>query len=306
MAMQKAYRHEALTYWGQDEFVASCRAIAEDGLAAEHRVIFLVAAAKHGVLRAALDGSSDEVVLVAIDQLGRNPARITTILDTFQGTANGQHCVGVNESVYAGRSRAAFAEAQFAERVLNSISLHNWPLSLVCLYDESTLDAPALAEMRRSHPVLRGHESNDAYEPELAAATFEAPLDAPPDGVRWRDVRGDELASTRRYVRELARGEQLSGDRLEDLVFAANEIMTNSARHGGGNCRLAMWNDGESVVCEVRDDGVITDPMLGRLAPPLDEPHGRGLWLANQFCDLVQIRSAAHGTVVRLSVDHVS
>ena len=27
---------------------------------------------------------------------------------------------------------------------------------------------------------------------------------------------------------------------------------------------------------------------------------GRGVWLANQLCDLVQIRSGAAGTVVRL------
>lgn len=27
---------------------------------------------------------------------------------------------------------------------------------------------------------------------------------------------------------------------------------------------------------------------------------GRGLWLANEMCDLVQIRSSAHGTVIRV------
>jgi len=34
--------------------------------------------------------------------------------------------------------------------------------------------------------------------------------------------------------------------------------------------------------------------------PPLSTEGGRGLWLANQLCDLVQIRSAASGTAVRL------
>jgi anti-sigma regulatory factor (Ser/Thr protein kinase) len=34
--------------------------------------------------------------------------------------------------------------------------------------------------------------------------------------------------------------------------------------------------------------------------PPLSDEGGRGLWLANQLCDLVQIRSGENGTVVRL------
>ena len=38
----------------------------------------------------------------------------------------------------------------------------------------------------------------------------------------------------------------------------------------------------------------------GRLQPVLDEPGGRGLWLANQLCDLVQVRTFADGNVVRI------
>ena len=40
--------------------------------------------------------------------------------------------------------------------------------------------------------------------------------------------------------------------------------------------------------------------MAGRLRPVLDEPGGRGLWLANQLCDLVQVRTFENGNVVRI------
>ena len=33
------------------------------------------------------------------------------------------------------------------------------------------------------------------------------------------------------------------------------------------------------------------------------QPIGRGLWLVHQLCDLVQLRTSATGTVVRMSVD---
>jgi hypothetical protein len=56
------------------------------------------------------------------------------------------------------------------------------------------------------------------------------------------------------------------------------------------------------VICEISDAGSIADPLVGRENPPVDRLGGRGLWMANQLCDLVQVRSGAFGTVVRLHV----
>jgi hypothetical protein len=54
------------------------------------------------------------------------------------------------------------------------------------------------------------------------------------------------------------------------------------------------------VICEVSDGGAIVEPMAGREPPPDGHLGGQGLWLCNQLCDLVQIRSFAGGAVVRL------
>jgi hypothetical protein len=51
-------------------------------------------------------------------------------------------------------------------------------------------------------------------------------------------------------------------------------------------------------VCEVADDTVVSDPLQGRRLPDQDDHDA--LWHANQVCDLVQLRSTAHSTAVRL------
>jgi hypothetical protein len=61
-----------------------------------------------------------------------------------------------------------------------------------------------------------------------------------------------------------------------------------------------LWREAHAVVCEVRDAGCIRDPLVGRRRPDRDGEGGRGLWLANQLCELVQILSSATGTVIRL------
>jgi hypothetical protein len=53
------------------------------------------------------------------------------------------------------------------------------------------------------------------------------------------------------------------------------------------------------MFCEVRDEGWIFDPLVGRRRPPPEE-RGQGLWLVNHVCDLVELRSGPAGTTVRL------
>jgi anti-sigma regulatory factor (Ser/Thr protein kinase) len=155
--------------------------------------------------------------------------------------------------------------------------------------------------MRRSHPAVSGEQANESYEPDLAGALFAEALPAAPLDAVGTDVRSGSLAPLREFVRGFSGA--LAQDRREDLVLAANEVVTNSVQHAGGECRVSIWDDTTAVVCEVRDTGRISDPMVGRLPAPLEAPAGRGLWLANQLCDLVQIRSSQHGTTVRLHVD---
>jgi anti-sigma regulatory factor (Ser/Thr protein kinase) len=79
-----------------------------------------------------------------------------------------------------------------------------------------------------------------------------------------------------------------------------NEVCTNSIRHGGGCGLLRTWVDHRTLICEVVDRGRIEQPLAGRERPDLARAGGLGLWLANQVCDLVQLRAFANGGAVRL------
>jgi hypothetical protein len=52
----------------------------------------------------------------------------------------------------------------------------------------------------------------------------------------------------------------------------ASEIASNSIRHGGGSGTLRLWSQDGALVRELRDTGVTTDPLAGRIPPPTGEP----------------------------------
>ena len=65
-----------------------------------------------------------------------------------------------------------------------------------------------------------------------------------------------------------------------------------ASAHGGGRRGLLLWRNGSARSCaRSATRGRFDDPLAGRVAPRADDPRGRGLWIANQLCDLVQIRS---------------
>ena len=45
---------------------------------------------------------------------------------------------------------------------------------------------------------------------------------------------------------------------------------------------------------------MITDPLAGQRRPAPDATGGHGLWLVYQVCDLVELRSDASGTTIRM------
>jgi anti-sigma regulatory factor (Ser/Thr protein kinase) len=87
---------------------------------------------------------------------------------------------------------------------------------------------------------------------------------------------------------------------LADLLMAVTEVAGNSLVHGGGAGTIRVWPSAGGVVCEVRDGGWIRQPLAGRMRPAPDGESGRGLWMVNQLCDLLQLRSSPAGTVARL------
>jgi anti-sigma regulatory factor (Ser/Thr protein kinase) len=126
------------------------------------------------------------------------------------------------------------------------------------------------------------------------------PLEQPSVTLHEMDFDADRLTDLRHLVATASARAGVSPRRVDDLVVAVNEVATNSVTHGGGHGTARLWRDDDAFVCEIRDDGVITDPLADRTRPGENPADARGLWMANRLCDLVQLRSSEHGSVVRL------
>jgi anti-sigma regulatory factor (Ser/Thr protein kinase) len=107
----------------------------------------------------------------------------------------------------------------------------------------------------------------------------------------------------REWVTARAAEASLDRRRTSDLVLAVNEAVSNTLVHSDGNATVRIWRNDEELVCEVSDRGHIDDPLVGRRAPAAGDEGGRGVWMINHLCDLVELRSGQDaGTVLRLHV----
>jgi anti-sigma regulatory factor (Ser/Thr protein kinase) len=92
----------------------------------------------------------------------------------------------------------------------------------------------------------------------------------------------------------------LTEARAIDLTLAVSEVAANTVKHAESPGSLKIWYDAKEIVCQIHDEGVITDPLAGRRQPSLDASGGHGLWIVNQVCDQVEIVSGETGTTIRL------
>ncbi len=124
---------------------------------------------------------------------------------------------------------------------------------------------------------------------------------AKPQGDLWEiPFAARDLYELRQVTAGWAAREGMGAEPAEELVLSVHEIATNSVRHGGGVGMLRLWRSSDTLICEVQDAGYIDDPRIGRVRPGGSAMESRGLWIANQLCDVVQISSSRSGTQVRM------
>ena len=303
-----AFAHDALLYDGLDGFVEETLPFIREGLAAGEPTLVAVPSDRMARLREALDGDADRIFLADMAGLGRNPAAIISAWRDFVGEndAGRRPLRGIGEPIWAGRTAEEIVECQRHESLLNLAFGGGPAWQLVCPYDTGALSEDVIAEARRSHPFVREHgarrPSPEYTAPAGVLAAGEDDLPPVPAEARRLTFGREEIAGLRRIAAAYARDAGLGDDRSADLVLAVSEIATNSVIHGGGAGQLAIWLEPRAVVCEVRDAGRISDPLVGRARPRPEQRGGHGMWLANALCDLVQLRSVAGGSVVRLTV----
>jgi anti-sigma regulatory factor (Ser/Thr protein kinase) len=303
------FRHEALFYDGLPDFVARTGALIREAVRRGEPTLVLVSREKIDALMDVLDGDARDVRFEDMAEVGGNPARLIPAWREFvwERTRSGNRLLGVGEPAWVGRSADELIECARHEALLN-LAFIGAEWRLTCPYDEASLPGTVLDQARRNHPFLvrdgsRGRSAgfrglDDALRP------FDEPLPPPVGSVH--EVRFgpsmSSLGAVRAHVARLATAAGFAPSLRDDLVLVVNETATNSIRHGGGTGTIDVWEDGDAIVCDVRDAGRIADPLVGRVRPAPGQGSGLGLWLANQLCDLVQIRSFPTGSVVRLRV----
>jgi anti-sigma regulatory factor (Ser/Thr protein kinase) len=295
--------HEALMYEGLDEFLDGTAAFVNEGLDAGESVVVAVPEPRLSALSEHLGGPTDRLGFMDMAELGRNPARIIPTLRHALDASSGGRLRWVGEPVWPGRRACENVEGERHEALLN-VAFDGAPVSILCPYDVGGLDPAVLVGAQRTHPVLhasgRRWDSVLYADPRTVAQAAAHPLDPVPADAAQRPIDHD-LYGLRRFVRVRAAMAGLDGTRLDDLLLAANEAAANTLLHAGGRGgAMRIWHDDDEVVCEIADDGHLDDPLAGRYAPDAGQPGGRGLWLMNQLCDLVEMRPAAHGLTLRL------
>jgi anti-sigma regulatory factor (Ser/Thr protein kinase) len=300
------FRHEAFLYAGDEEFLATTTSFVRSGLEACEPIMVALRGERIDLLRSALQDDAGSVSFVEMAELGRNPARIIPAWHAFVEEARPRRARGIGEPVWRGRSGDELSECRIHELLLNLAFADGSEWWLLCPYDADRLDGRALELARATHPLLLedgDSRESDVYRPPGALqAPLDGPLPAPPGRPPRLSFGTGTLTEVRRWVRRHGAEADLSADRASNLVLAAHEVAMNSVRHGGGSGVLRAWRDGGTAIVEVTDAGRIDDPLAGRVRPGRDAGSGRGLWLANHLCDLVQLRSGPSGTVVRLHV----
>jgi anti-sigma regulatory factor (Ser/Thr protein kinase) len=301
-----SFCHHALFYDGDDDLTRLIEEFVREGLAGDERVLVVLSAPKLDSLRIALGKDAGAVQFADMDDVGANPARIIPLWRSVVGSVEpGQRIRGVGEPVHASRRGSELVECQIHEELLNLAFHDGAPFWLLCPYDVSSLHASVLDEARNSHPYLTSGDELTAMSQQYAGVgrlrlLQREDLSPAPQSAKEFSVTTVTVGSARQAVRNQAIAFGLPGWASDDLALAVHEVIANSLRYGGGGGELSMWFEDEFVICEVRDQGIFDVPMAGRIRPGEHGMGGRGLWMSNQLCDLVQIRSLPDATVVRL------
>ncbi len=296
------FEHEAAFYREPTDHLQMCLAFVEEGLECGEPVMVALGPEHNDALSTALGADAKAVEFVDMTELGGNPARIIPKWQEFLTESEGSGPVrGIGEPAWPGRSSIEYAEAALHEGLLNLAFDDGRPWRLMCPYDLNGLPPEVLDEARRTHPVVHNEPGGSEHfgGQENTRGVFSTLLPVPGHGQRV-DFDRHELPLVRSIVARIAEVSGLPVAVRDDLALAVHEVATNTIVHGSGLGALWFWEEPDAVVVEVRDDGFIGDPLVGRRIPDPMQEDGRGVWLANQLCDLVQVRSGEAGTQIRI------
>ncbi len=302
-----AFTHSALLYGDREELLENALPFLREGAERGEALLVALTRPRAALVEAELDGEV-AVCFMEIEEEAQNPGRLISAWgDLLERRGAGHNGVrAIAETVWPGRTVAELEECERHDMGVDRAFVALDGARLLCAYDRAGLDPETVERAGRFHSHLiedsHGASPSADFIPLAERDPFAGELPAASGSAERRAFSDPALHDEREFLRGAAERAGLDRLRIEDFVLAGNELATNSIQHGGGSGEFAVWSEDGELRCEVRDGGRFEDPLVGRLRAPIDQPRGRGLWIANQLCDLVQIRSDEAGSAVRLSI----
>jgi len=300
-AAPEGLRHVVLFHRGIADYRSAIASFVRTGLASREPVLLAVP-------RPAITlpewpaGASRLLTVTDMADLGRNPARLISALRAFIERCGGRRARIVSEWIWPGRPAAEACEAARADALVD-LALSGLAATLMCPFNAAGLPGPVLADAARAHrwrlddaTVVR---CRDFGGPDTAPAAGRLPLPSPPAGAGCVSYATD-LRPLRAMVSKACHDAGMPVLRATDMTLAVSELAANTLRHTAAGGTAHLWRAGGELVCQIADSGHIADPLAGSVRPAPGHAGGQGLWLVNQVCDLVEIRTGPAGTVIRL------
>jgi anti-sigma regulatory factor (Ser/Thr protein kinase) len=290
--------HHAFVYESPDEFVRSMAPFAREGIENEETVFAATTAANIDALREELGDLVEQMELQNTTEWQIRPyERLQAFIRMVAELPPGQSLRAMGEPVWKGSDAVKRQWARY-ESIIN-LALAEAPMQFICLYNGSELPSSILEYAVQTHPARVAGEASVPSEGFVLPESFlPGPSAAPLPNAIELPLEGGEL---RGLLANHGRRSGLPPQRVEDLVLAANEIVSNAIRYGRAPITAQVWVAGDELVCRVTDSGTgIVDPLAGWLPPKVGSQGGWGLPIARQLCDALEIGPAGNGLAVSL------
>lgn len=295
--------HQLVVYDDPDGFVEAVTGFLREGLARGERLLAVVRGDRFAWLADALGPEAASVAFLDARRVYEPQAAVTAAAFEYLRAEPARRARVVAEQPLAERSPAEVRDYLRLEAAANLV-YHDQPVSILCPYDAAALPDEVLAESSRVHPVVRDRAgprpSASFVEPRAYLSSLRpAPV---PDDARSLAVAGpSELAAARAFVTAQATASDLGEEAAVATATAVVEVLTNALVHGRPPVWIHAYREGTALVHHVHDAGPgLRDPLTGWLPPATTASGGRGLWLARQLCDALEVATDATGTHVRV------
>ena len=128
------FRHEALFYADDEEFLAGTLPFVLEGVDRREAVLVVVPEPRLTMLRDALGAAAVHVMFTDMRLVGVNPARIIPVWQDFvdRKGAGGRAVRGVGEPIWAGRTKDEIVGCQIHESLLNVAFVGTPVVTILC------------------------------------------------------------------------------------------------------------------------------------------------------------------------------